>query len=418
MSQTNSRTAALEARAAGRTLAAAPGSQRTAAIRNIAAGLRASAPEILAANALDLEAGGKKGLDASFMDRLKLDEGRIEAMAVAVEEIAAQTDPIGEVVGESFRPNGLRVGRERIPLGVVAVIYEARPNVTSDAAALALRTGNAIILKGGSDASHSNRAIGDVVVQAVRDAGLHEASVQVLTAVSRDDIAELLQYDDAIDVVIPRGGEGLIRYVAEKSRIPVLKHYKGVCHLYVDEAADLEMANAIAENGKVSRPSVCNSVETILVHEAAAEQFLPMLKRTFDAAYVTIHGCDRSREILGDGVVPATDDDWAAEYLSLDVALRVVPDMDEAIAHIGQWGSDHTEAIITESIGAANRFRSRVQSGCVMINASTRFADGGQLGLGAEIGISTSRLHAYGPMGAEGLTTTRFVVQGTGQIRN
>jgi glutamate-5-semialdehyde dehydrogenase len=409
--------AAAESQAASHILASVPGSQRTDAILRIADGLREHASDILAANEEDLAAGREKGLTDAFIDRLALSEDRIEEMAQAVEAIASQSDPIGSVEAEWIRPNGLRVGKERIPLGVVAVIYEARPNVTSDAAALALRSGNAIILKGGSDASNSNRVIGEIVIRAVEAAGLHPASVQVLTDVSREGIAELLTYDEYIDVVIPRGGEGLIRYVAEHSRIPVLKHYKGVCHVYVERAADQEMAKNIVINGKVQRPSVCNAVETLLVHADVADEFLHTLFAQLDADNVQIHGCERTRQILGDEVGPASEEDWHAEYLSLDLAVRVVDSLDEAVDHIQQYGSDHTDAIVTDSVEAAQRFRSRVQSGCVMVNASTRFADGGQLGLGAEIGISTSRLHAYGPMGVEGLTTTHFVVTGNGQIR-
>lgn len=405
------------ARAAGRILASTSGAQRTAAILAIAAGLRTEKARILEANEEDLKRGRDKGLTDAFLDRLALSEDRIEGMARAVEEIAAQSDPIGSVDEEWIRPNGLRVARERIPLGVVAVIYEARPNVTSDAAALALRSGNAIILKGGSDAASSNAAVGAVVSEAIATAGLPGTSVQVLTTTDRQEIADLLKLDEWIDVVIPRGGEGLIRYVAENSRIPVIKHYKGVCHIYVDAVADIPMARDIVFNAKVSRPSVCNAVESLLVHRDIATRALPEIAAALTNSGVTLHGCARTRAILGDAVLEATEADWHAEYLSLDLAIRVVDDIDEAIEHIARYGSDHTEAIITRDILAAQHFRRRVQSSCVVVNASTRFADGGQLGLGAEIGISTSRLHAYGPMGAEGLTTTRFVVTGEGQTR-
>lgn len=405
------------ARAAGRILASTSGAQRTEAILAIAAGLRTEKARILEANEEDLKRGRDKGLTDAFLDRLALSEDRIEGMARAVEEIAAQSDPIGSVDEEWIRPNGLRVARERIPLGVVAVIYEARPNVTSDAAALALRSGNAIILKGGSDAASSNAAVGAVVSEAIATAGLPGTSVQVLTTTDRQEIADLLKLDEWIDVVIPRGGEGLIRYVAENSRIPVIKHYKGVCHIYIDAVADIPMARDIVFNAKVSRPSVCNAVESLLVHRDIATRALPEIAAALTKSGVTLHGCARTRAILGDAVLEATEADWHAEYLSLDLAIRVVDDIDEAIEHIARYGSDHTEAIITRDILAAQHFRRRVQSSCVVVNASTRFADGGQLGLGAEIGISTSRLHAYGPMGAEGLTTTRFVVTGEGQTR-
>ena len=405
------------ARAAGRLVAATSGATRTAALHLIAKGLRENTASIVAANARDLEAGRAKGLDASFLDRLMLNEARIEGMAKAVEEIAAQNDPIGMVESETIRPTGIRVARERIPLGVVAVIYEARPNVTSDAAALAIRSGNAVILKGGSDASYSNEAVGKVVSKAIADAGLPAESVQVLITKERSELTEMLKLDAYIDVVIPRGGEGLIRFVTEHSRIPVIKHFKGVCHVYFDRAADFDMAREIIINAKTQRPSVCNTAETLLVHQDIAEDILPLVAEDLQARGVTLHGCAETQRILGDRVVPATDDDWAEEYLSLDLAVRVVPNIDEAITHIQRWNSDHTEAIISNDIRATQEFRARVQSSCVMINASTRFADGGELGLGAEIGISTSRLHAYGPMGAEGLTTLRFVVTGQGQVR-
>lgn len=408
---------ARSAREASRVLAASSGAQRTATLHSIAHGLREATASIIEANKLDLAAGEKRGLDAAFLDRLMLNEARIEAMAVAVEEIAAQNDPIGTVESEIVRPNGLRVARERIPLGVVAVIYEARPNVTSDAAALAIRSGNSIILKGGSDASHSNRAIGDVVSAAITKSGLPGAAVSVLTTKDRSEINEMLKLDDLIDVVIPRGGEGLIRFVAENSRIPVIKHYLGVCHVYIDAAADLEMARAIIVNAKVQRPSVCNTAETMLIHKDVAESILPPILKDLQDKNVTVHGCEETQRIGGKTIVAATEEDWGKEYLSLDLAVRVVDDLDAAIKHIQRYNSDHTEAIISDNIRATQEFRSRVQSSCVMINASTRFADGGELGLGAEIGISTSRLHAYGPMGAEGLTTLRFVVTGTGQTR-
>lgn len=408
---------AKSARAASRIIAATSGATRNAALHAIAAGLRANIAPILEANAKDLDAGRERGLDAAFLDRLMLNEARIESMAIAVEEIAAQNDPIGLVEQEIVRPNGIRVARERIPLGVVAVIYEARPNVTSDAAALAIRSGNAVILKGGSDASFSNEAVGKVVSAAIAEAGLPAEAVHVLVTKDRSEITEMLKLDELIDVVIPRGGEGLIRFVTENSRIPVIKHFKGVCHVYVDKTVDFDMAREIVINAKIQRPSACNAVETILVHEDVAAAILPLIAEDLISRGSTLHGCERTQAILGDRVVPATDEDWAAEYLSLEVAIRVVPSLDEAILHIQRWNSDHTEAIVSNDIRATQEFRARIQSACVMVNASTRFADGGELGLGAEIGISTSRLHAYGPMGAEGLTTLRFVITGQGQVR-
>jgi glutamate-5-semialdehyde dehydrogenase len=325
---------------------------------------------------------------------------------------------IGRAERRETRPNGLEVSRMRIPLGVIAIIYESRPNVTTDAAALCLKTANACILRGGSEALHSNRALGRAVAAGLAASGLPPAAVQVIDSPERDLARALLQRDAEIDLVIPRGGEGLIRFVAENSRIPVLKHFKGVCHVYVHAAADPGMALAICENGKVQRPGVCNAVETILVDAAIADRFVPTLVQRLAAAGVEIRGDARVQALGGARVVPATDEDWPAEYLDLIVAVRVVDGMDAAVAHIERHGSDHTETIVTADAAAAERFLREVGSSTVMWNASTRFADGGQLGLGAEIGISTTRLHAYGPMGAEGLTTTKFVVRGSGQIRS
>lgn len=407
---------AVRAREASRAVARAGAKTRTDALVAIADALRRHEPSILSANDQDIAAAREAGLEPSFVDRLALDAERIDVMARAVEEIAAQTDPIGAIEQQWIRPNGLRVGKMRIPLGVIAVIYEARPNVTSDAAALAIRSGNSVILKGGSAAGRSNGAVGAAVREGLVAAGVPADVVTVLTASSRDEIAELLTFEDQIDLVIPRGGEGLIRFVSETSRIPVVKHYKGVCHVYVDEHADIDMAVDIVVNGKVSRPSVCNSVETVLVHGGIAEAAVPRLVDALAQHGVTVHG-DEGVRSFRPSVSAATDADWAAEYLSLDVAMSVVPEIGDAIEHIARWGSDHTEAIVTTDLRAADRFKQEVLSSCVMVNASTRFADGGQLGLGAEIGISTSRVHAYGPMGVEGLTTTRFVVEGEGQIR-
>jgi glutamate-5-semialdehyde dehydrogenase len=408
-----------EARAAGRILAATPASARSAALVAIASELRAATGQLLDANAVDVARAENAGTDPAFIDRLRLTPERIEEMANAVQNIAAAPDPIGRSEGDQIQPNGLRVARVRIPLGVVGVIYEARPNVTSDAAALALRSGNAIVLRGGSDARSSNEAIGAIVERAVVASGLPPASVTLLTAAGREQISELLQASEFVDVIIPRGGEGLIRNVRENSRIPVISHYKGVCHVYVDKHAELEMARRIVVNAKASRVSVCNSAETLLIHSDVAATMLPEIAADLFASGVTLHACPRSMEIIGpnDAVVPATEDDWHAEYLSLDLAVRVVDSVQDAVQHIATYGSDHTEAIISDSVAAVQEFTTYVQSSCVVVNASTRFADGGQLGLGAEIGISTSKMHAYGPMGAEGLTTLRFVVTGSGQVR-
>jgi glutamate-5-semialdehyde dehydrogenase len=386
----------------------------------MAEGLLEATSRLLAANASDVEAARAAGSTPPFIDRLTLTPTRIQSMADAIREVVALPSPLGRIEDLVVRPNGMRVGRMRIPLGVIAIIYEARPNVTSDAASLCVKAGNAVILKGGRDAQRSNEAIADVLRAALVDVGLPESAVQLVTSSDREELAALLQLDGLIDLVIPRGGEALIRFVAEHARIPVLKHYKGVCHVYLDAAADVEMAVRICENAKVQRPSVCNAMETLLVHRQAAPALLPPVGRRLAECGVTLHVCDESARLLeGAGVpwVAATDDDYAAEYLSLDVAVKVVADLNEAVAHIRRYGSDHTEAIVTRDYEAAMGFVQRVDSSCVLVNASTRLADGGQLGLGAEIGISTSKLHAFGPMGLEELTTRKFVVFGSGQVR-
>ncbi|HUQ07119.1 MAG TPA: glutamate-5-semialdehyde dehydrogenase [Kofleriaceae bacterium] len=411
---------ARQARAAARVVARAPASTRRKALDAIAAELRARRATILDANRTDLVAAEQRGLAPAMVDRLRLDEQRLEGIARAVEEIAAQPELIGRLERAETRADGLELARMRIPLGVIAIVYEARPNVTVDAAALCLKAGNACILRGGSEAFASNQALGAAVQAGLAVAGLPPAAVTVVPSTDRDAIRALVQLEEYIDLCIPRGGEGLIRFVAEHARVPVIKHYKGVCHLYVHAAADQEMALAIAENGKVQRPGVCNALETILVDRAVAATFVPRLAARFRELGVELRGdadVQRLAAASGAAVVAATDDDWAAEYLALIVAVRVVDDLDAAIAHIERWGSDHTESIVTADAAAAERFLREVGSSTVMHNASTRFADGGQLGLGAEIGISTTRLHAYGPMGAEGLTTTKFIVRGTGHVR-
>jgi glutamate-5-semialdehyde dehydrogenase len=406
------------ARDAARRLAKTSAEQRDQALRAIASEVRRRQPELLEANAQDLAAAADRGLSSAMIDRLRLTPERIAGIAAAVDEVAGMAEVVGRVERPETRPNGLHIARVRIPLGVIAIIYESRPNVTTDAAALCLKTANACILRGGSEALHSNRALGRAVAAGLTAAGLPAAAVQVLDSPDRELARALLQRDQDIDLVIPRGGEGLIRFVAEHSRIPVLKHYKGVCHVYVHAGADADMALAICENGKVQRPGVCNAVETILVDAAIADRFVPALVGRLTGAGVEVRGDDRVQALGGGRVVAATDADWPAEYLDLIVAVRVVDGMDAAIEHIERHGSDHTETIVTADPAAAERFLREVGSSTVMWNASTRFADGGQLGLGAEIGISTTRLHAYGPMGAEGLTTTKFVVRGSGQIRS
>ncbi len=408
---------AKDARAASRVVAKAPARVREQALRAVAGRIRSDAARITDANRTDVDAARRAGLAAPLVDRLVLDAGRLEQVARAVESVASLPDPVGTIARLETRPNGLRVGRMRIPLGVIMIVYESRPNVTTDAFALCLRAGNAVILRGGSEAIHSNGALGDAIAAGLDEAGLPRAAAQVVSTTERAAIEALLLREDEIDLVIPRGGEGLIRYVAERSRIPVIKHYKGVCHVYVDAAADREMALAICENAKVSRPGVCNACETILVHEAIAADFVPALVARLGGRGVEIRGDARTQALGGPAVRPATEADWYEEYLALIVAVRVVPSLDAAIAHIETYGSQHTEAIVTRDLAASRRFVDEVGSSTVIVNASTRFADGGELGLGAEIGISTTKLHAYGPMGAEELTTQKFVVFGDGQVR-
>ncbi|MDB4956477.1 MAG: gamma-glutamyl phosphate reductase [Myxococcales bacterium] len=410
------RGAAQAARAAARIVAKATAEQRTQALRAIADAIDARVAEILAANLRDVTAGEHAGLGAALIDRLRLDDARIAGLSRAVREIAGAPELLGRVERTEVRPNGLSVSRVRIPLGVIAMIYEARPNVTTDAAALCLKAGNACILRGGREALESNRALLRAVQAGLAAAGLPAETVQLVPTTDREAIADLVKLDDLIDLCIPRGGEGLIRYVAEHARVPVIKHYKGVCHVYVHAAADLDMAERIAENAKVSRPGVCNAMETLLVDRSVATTFVPRLVAHLGSK-VELRGDDTVRALGGATVRTATEDDWSAEYLDLVLAVRVVDGIDAAIEHIEHYGSSHTESIVTSDPIAAEKFLREVDSSTVLVNASTRFADGGELGLGAEIGISTTRLHAYGPMGAEGLTTTKFVVRGTGQIR-
>ncbi|MFT3692648.1 MAG: glutamate-5-semialdehyde dehydrogenase [Kofleriaceae bacterium] len=406
------RSVALAARAASRIVARASQDQRNAALLAIANAVEAQAADILAANERDLAMNQE--LAPAMRDRLMLNDARVAKLAVAVREIAAQPALVGRVEHTEVRPNGLQVSRVRIPLGVVAMIYEARPNVTTDAAALCLASGNACILRGGREAIETNRALLKAVHAGLAAAELPAEAVQLVPVTDREAIADLVKLEDLIDVCIPRGGEGLIRFVSEHARVPVIKHYKGVCHVYVHTAADQEQALAIVRNAKVSRPGVCNACETVLIDHAIADTFIPKLIAALPE--VELRG-DEDAVSFGVGK-PATEDDWYAEYLDLILAVRVVDDLQDAVAHIERYGSNHTEAIVTTERAVAERFVHDVDSSTVLVNASTRFADGGELGLGAEIGISTTRLHAYGPMGAEGLTTTKFVVRGTGQVRS
>ena len=407
---------ALAARAAQAAVAACDAATRRALIVAMAAQLEARLDVVLRANADDLRRAATAGAGKAVLDRLLLDAGRVRGMAAALREVAAQPDPLGAITRSERRPNGIMVERQRIPLGLVAMIYEARPNVTAEAAALCLKAGNAVLLRGGSEAAASNAAIAACLHAALRDVGMPEAAVSLVADTAREHVLELLQLTDLVDLAIPRGGESLIRFVAEHARVPVIKHYKGVCHLYVDRAADIGTAIGLLIDGKVSRPGVCNALETLLVHRDIAEEFLPPALAALRAHAVEVRGDARTRAIDA-GMLPATEADYAAEFLDLVIAVRVVDSLDQAIAHIRQYGSDHTEVIATADPVAADAFVRAIRSSAVMVNASSRFNDGGQLGLGAEIGISTTRLHAYGPMGAESLTIERFVVRGEGQLR-
>jgi glutamate-5-semialdehyde dehydrogenase len=386
-------------------------------LHDMATALEANSAAILAANARDLQQAAAKGVQGAMLDRLRLDEARVTGIATAVREIAALPDPVGLVTRRETRPNGLEVERVRIPLGVIAMIYEARPNVTADAAALCLMAGNAVILRGGSEALHSNVAIATVLRDVLAKHDIPAAALTLIEDLRRETMIELLQLSDIVDLAIPRGGEGLIRFVAEHARVPVIKHYKGVCHLYVDASADEALALNLLVDGKTSRPGVCNALETLLVHRDVAESFLPRAARVLEERGVELRGCERSRALVP-SMRAASDEDYAAEFLDLILAVRVIDDLGAAIGHIQRFGSDHTEVIVTRDNAAAQRFVQAIRSAVVMVNASSRFSDGGELGLGAEIGISTTRLHAYGPMGAEALTVERFVVRGEGQVRH
>jgi len=367
-------------------------------------------------NEKDLALAKEQGMSSAMLDRMALDAKTLQSMAESLREVAALPDPVGEVTGMWKRPNGLQVGRVRIPLGVIGFIYESRPNVTVDAASLCLKAGNAVILKGGSEAIRSNLILGQILGEALKETELPAAAIQVIPTTEREATRILLQQEEEVDVIIPRGGEGLIRFVTDHSRIPVLRHYKGVCHVYVDEFADLAMAGEICFNAKVQRPAVCNAMETMLVHERVADAFLPVMLKRFRDAGVEIRGCLKTLVLMPDAR-PAEPSDWPAEFLDLILAVRVVKDLDDALDHIETYSSNHTEAIVTNNYDRAQRFLDEVNSSVVLVNASTRFNDGNQLGLGAEIGINTSKLHAFGPMGLAELTTQKFIVYGSGQIR-
>ncbi|MGD9066786.1 MAG: glutamate-5-semialdehyde dehydrogenase [Desulfobacterales bacterium] len=390
--------------------------QKNAALSTIAAYLVKEADFIKEENRKDLVKAEETGLSGAMLDRLTIKDTTITSMVDGLKEVEASKDPVGTMGPAWIRPNGLQIARMRIPLGVIGIIYESRPNVTVDAAGLCLKSGNAVILRGGSEAFHSNQALAAIISRALDHVGMPPKSVQVVPVRDRKAVLMLLNQEEFVDLIIPRGGEGLIRFVVENSKIPVLKHYKGVCHVYVDTDADLDMAQEISFNAKVQRPGVCNAMETLLVHHSAAESFLPAMAKRFTEAGVELRGCAETCRILSD-VKEAQASDWSAEYLDLILTVKVVEDMDDAINHIAKYSSNHTDAIVTRDYGRARRFVRDVDSSVVLVNASTRFNDGGQLGLGAEIGISTSKLHAFGPMGVEELTTTKFVVLGSGQIR-
>jgi glutamate-5-semialdehyde dehydrogenase len=410
------REACLLARRAARALAPRPTKDKDAALEAIATGIERSSAAILEANRLDLEAARQRGTKGALLDRLMLDEARVKGMAKSVREVAALPDPVGEVVSRETRPSGIGVTRVRVPLGVIAMIYEARPNVTVEASALTLKAGNAVVLRGGSEAARSNDALAKVIGDALEATGLPRAAVQVLPFTDRDAVRALVQQAELVDLAIPRGGEALIRFVTENARVPVVQHYKGVCHLFLDAGTDVELAPKIVMNAKMSRPGVCNALECLLVDAADAERLLPPVARTLLAGGCELRGCERTRAIVPEAKA-ATSEDWGREFLDLILAVRVVDGLEGALAHVADYGSGHTEAILTRDAGHAERWRREVDAACVVVNASTRFHDGGELGLGAEIGIATSRLHWRGPMGLEALTTMKWVIDGTGQVR-
>ena len=405
-----------KAKAASRTLAVA-GEKKNDALKAIAKALIENQDKIIEANKLDLENGEKNGLSAALIDRLRLDEGRIKGVADGVLEVAALPDPIGTVISGSTRPNGMEIRRVRVPLGVIGIIFESRPNVTVDAAVLCLKSGNACILRGGKEAINSNKCLAYIMQDAIESAGLDKNCVQLIEDTTRQSSVELMELTEYLDVLIPRGGKGLIRAVVENAKVPVIETGAGNCHVFVDESADIDMAANIIYNAKTSRPSVCNAIETILVHENIAEKALPVIKARLDEKNVELRGCEKTRAILGDSVKPADESDWETEYGDYILAVKVVSSYDEALDHIAKYSSGHSECIITDDYKAAKRFTEAVDAAAVYVNASTRFTDGGMFGLGAEIGISTQKLHARGPMGLNELTSMKFVIEGEGQVR-
>ncbi|WP_460238538.1 glutamate-5-semialdehyde dehydrogenase [Aurantivibrio plasticivorans] len=418
MSDTKSYMQALgkQAREAARLVAAASTGQKNLALTAAADALEKSRADILSANQKDMAAGKDKGLDAAMLDRLELTPARIDGMIAGLQQVAGLNDPCGEVTGLTYRPSGIQVGKMRVPLGVIGIIYESRPNVTIDAASLCLKSGNATILRGGSEALHSNQAIAECIAEGLRVAGLPESVVQVVNTTDREAVGELITMQDYVDVIVPRGGKGLIERIANNATVPVIKHLDGICHVYIDDDADMDKAFNVALNAKTRRYGICGAMETLLVSVKAAPRVLPRLAEAYAEKGVELRGCEKTLSLIS-GAAAATEEDWATEYLAPILSIRIVDDVDQAMEHIATYGSGHTDSIITENLTTSRRFVAQVDSSSVMVNASTQFADGFEYGLGAEIGISTNKLHARGPVGLEGLTTQKWVVYGDGHIR-
>ncbi len=406
----------MQAKTASRQLAVA-GEKKNDALKAIAKALTENTAAIMAANQVDLDNGKANGLSAALLDRLKLDEGRIKGVADGVLEVAALSDPIGTVISGSTRPNGMNITKVRVPLGVIGIIFESRPNVTVDAAVLCLKSGNAVILRGGKEAIHSNKCLTSIMQEAIESVGLDRNAVQLIEDTTRQSSVELMELTEYLDVLIPRGGKGLIQAVVQNAKVPVIETGAGNCHVFVDESADIDMAANIIYNAKTSRPSVCNAIETILVHEKIAEKALPAIKARLDEKNVELRGCEKTRAILGDAVKPAEESDWETEYGDYILAVKVVSSLEEATEHIAKYSTGHSECIVTQDYQNARKFTATVDSAAVYVNVSTRFTDGGMFGLGAEIGISTQKLHARGPMGLNELTSMKFIIEGEGQVR-
>lgn len=406
-----------DARAASRTIAAASSETKSAALRGMVEALDADREALKRANAVDMENAARSGLEQPLVDRLLLDDAGIDRMLDGVRQVDGLPDPVGEINDLAYRPTGIQVGRMRVPLGVIGIIYESRPNVTADAASLCLKSGNACILRGGSEAIESNKAVASAIGQGLRAAGLPEAVVQLVNTTDRQAVGELLQADEFVDVIVPRGGKGLIERISRESKIPIIKHLDGVCHVYIDDAADVDMAVAVAVNSKTEKYAVCNALETLLVSRSIAADVLPQLADSYHEAGVELRGCGRTREIINQAG-EATEQDWYEEYLGPVLAIRVVDGLEQAISHINTYGSQHTDTIVTNDYAHSQKFLTEVDSATVMVNASTQFADGFEFGLGAEVGISTDKLHARGPVGLAGLTTEKFVVFGHGEVRH